>query len=153
MSTGSVYRLIGSKEELLASIMRSFNEKVIAGWNAALRSDSTAVEKLDAVAWLQINVLERFSREWKIQLSWLRQSPPDIQNPGWSFPAVIRRLKTLLSEGARSGEIRIGRPSAGLTALCVLDVTWIPENIVRAAGERAALAHTRDTVLRGVATR
>lgn len=153
LSTGSVYRVIGSKEQLLASIMRSFNEKVIAGWNAALRSDSTAVEKLDAVTWLQINVLERFDREWKIQLSWLRQSPPDIQNPGWSFPAVIRRLKTLLSDGARSGEIRIGRPSAALTALCVLDVTWIPENIVRTAGKRAALTVARDTVLRGVAER
>ncbi len=153
LSTGSVYRVIGSKEELLASIMRSFNEKVIAGWNAALRSESTAVEKLDAVAWLQINVLDRFSREWKIQLSWLRQSPPDIQNPGWSFPAVIRRLKALLSEGTQSGEIRIERPSAGLTALCVLDVTWIPENIVRTAGKRASLIHARDTVLRGVAER
>jgi AcrR family transcriptional regulator len=153
LSTGSVYRVIGSKEELLGLIMRSFNEKVIAGWNAALRSESTAAEKLDAVSWLQINVLERFSREWKIQLSWLRQSPPDIQNPGWSFPAVIRRLKTLLSEGTQSGEIRIARPSAALTALCVLDVTWIPENIVRSAGKRASLTHARDTVLRGVAER
>jgi hypothetical protein len=48
LSTGSVYRVIGSKEELLASIMRSFSEKVMAGWNATLGSGSTAVEKLDA---------------------------------------------------------------------------------------------------------
>ena len=38
MSTGSVYREIGSKEELLVSIMRSFSEKVVAGWDAALTS-------------------------------------------------------------------------------------------------------------------
>jgi len=153
LSTAGVYRLIGSKEELLASIMGSFSEKVIQGWTAALGSDSTAVEKLDAVAWLQINALNRFNSEFKIQLAWLRQSPPDIPNPGYSFPMVLRHLKALLSVGARSGEIRLARPSAGLTALCVLDVTWMPENIVRTAGKRAALIHARDTVLRGVAER
>jgi AcrR family transcriptional regulator len=153
MSTAGVYRVIGSKEELLASIMRSFSEKVMAGWNSALGSDSTAVEKLDAIAWLQINALTHFNREFKIQLAWLRQSPPDIPNPGYSFPMVLRHLKALLSEGTRSGEIRIARPAAGLTALCVLDVTWMPENIVRTAGKRAALTHARDTVLRGVAER
>ena len=153
MSTASVYRVIGSKEELLASIMRSFSEKVMAGWNAALGSDSTSVEKLDAIAWLQINALTQFNREFKIQLAWLRQSPPDIPNPGYSFPMVLRHLKALLSDGTRSGELRIARPSAGMTALCVLDVTWMPENIVRTAGKRAALTHVRDTVLRGVAER
>jgi AcrR family transcriptional regulator len=153
MSTAGVYRVIGSKEELLASIMRSFSEKVMAGWNAALGSDSTSVEKLDAIAWLQINALTRFNREFKIQLAWLRQSPPDIPNPGYSFPMVLRHLKALLSDGTRSGEIRIPRPSAGMTALCVLDITWMPENIVRTAGQRAALIHARDTVLRGVAER
>ena len=66
---------------------------------------------------------------------------------------VLRHLKALLSDGTRSGEIRIARPSAGMTALCVLDVTWMPENIVRTAGRRAALTHARDTVLRGVAAR
>jgi hypothetical protein len=40
-----------------------------------------------------------------------------------------------------------------MLARCVLDVLWIPENIVRAAGRRAALVHARDTVLRGVAAR
>jgi hypothetical protein len=40
-----------------------------------------------------------------------------------------------------------------MLARCVLDVLWIPENIVRAAGRRTALVHARDTVLRGVAER
>jgi hypothetical protein len=35
----------------------------------------------------------------------------------------------------------------------VLDVLWIPESILRAAGRRGALLHARDTVLRGIATR
>ncbi|HEY8156226.1 MAG TPA: TetR/AcrR family transcriptional regulator [Myxococcota bacterium] len=153
LGTGTVHRLIGSKEELLASIMRSFGEKIAAGWISALRSDATPIEKLDALAWLDINALDRFGEEFKIQLAWLRQSPPDTRNPGWKFATRLRQLKSLLAEGIRSGEIRIDSPSTGMLARCVLDVLWIPENILRAAGKRAALIHARDTVLRGVAAR
>jgi AcrR family transcriptional regulator len=153
LGTGTVYRLIGSKEELLASIMRSFGKKVGAGWIAALQADATPIEKLDALAWVDINALERFSDEWKIQLAWMRQSPPDTPNPGWSFATRLRQLQVLLTEGLRSGEIRFESPSTGMLARCVLDVLWIPENILRAGGSRAALVHARDTVLRGAADR
>ncbi|HTR69404.1 MAG TPA: TetR/AcrR family transcriptional regulator [Mycobacteriales bacterium] len=153
LGTGSVYRVIGSKEALLASIMRDFSEKAVAGWTAALSSDATAVEKLDAVCWLQINVMERFYDEFKIQLAWLRQVPPDIPDLGWSFPALLRRLKSQLADGVRAGELTIERPTSELAARCVVEVTWIPENIVRDIGDRAAFLHARDTVLRGIATR
>ena len=49
MSTGSVYRLIGSKEELLTSVMHSFVANVNVGWKAVLASRSTVIEKLDGV--------------------------------------------------------------------------------------------------------
>jgi AcrR family transcriptional regulator len=150
LSIASVYRVIGSKEELLDTIMRSFSQKILAGWNAALGSDSTAVETLDALVWLHINVLDKFYDEYKIQLAWLRQSPPDAINPGWSLPAVLRLLKALLSQGSRLGQIRVESPSAELTARCVIELTWTPEQIVRSQGKRAALIHARDTVLRGV---
>jgi AcrR family transcriptional regulator len=153
LGTGSVYRVIGSKEELLGSIMREFSERAVAGWTAALGSDSTAVEKLDAVAWLQINVMERFYDEFKIQLAWLRQVPPDIPNLGWSFPALVRRLRTELAEGVQDGNLRLDRPGSDLTARCVVEMTWIPESIVRAIGPRGAFVHARDSVLRGIAKR
>lgn len=153
LGTGTVHRLIGSKEELLASIMRSFGRKVAAGWISALRSDATPIEKLDALSWVDINALDHFHDEFKIQLAWMRQSPPDTPNPGWSFTTRLRQLKTLLTQGIRSGEIRIDSPSTGMLARCVLDVLWIPENILRAAERRAALVHARDTVLRGVTDR
>jgi AcrR family transcriptional regulator len=153
LGIGTVYRLIGSKEELLASIMRSFGQKVGAGWVSILRADSTPIEKLDALGWIDINALDRFHDEFRIQLAWLRQSPPDTPNPGWSFTERVRQMKALLSEGIRSGEIRIESPSTEMLARCVIDVLWIPENIVRAAGKRAALIHARDTVLRGVTER
>jgi AcrR family transcriptional regulator len=153
LGTGTVYRLIRSKEELLASIMRSFGKKVGAGWVAVLGADASPVEKLDALCWVDINALERFHDEWRIQLAWMRQSPPDTPNPGLAFGTRLRQLQALLSEGIRSGDVRTESPSLGVLARCVLDVLWIPENIVRQAGRRAALAHARDTVLRGAAER
>jgi hypothetical protein len=36
---------------------------------------------------------------------------------------------------------------------CVMDVLWMPENIVRGQGTRAALINSRDTVVRGAADR
>ena len=149
----TVYRLIGSKEELLASIMRSFGKKVAAGWIAVLRARATPIEKLDALAWVDINALDRFHDEFRIQLAWLRRSPPDTPDPGWSFATRLRQLRSLLAEGVRSGEIRFDGPSTGMLARCVLDVLWIPESILAAAGPRGALLHTRDTVLHGAARR
>jgi AcrR family transcriptional regulator len=153
LGTGTVYRLIGSKEELLMSIMVSFGKKVGAGWTNVLRSASTPVEKLDALSWVNINALEQFSDEFRIQLAWMRQSPPDTPNPGDQFSTRLRQLKSLLSEGIRAGEIRVESPSAPMLARCVIGLQWIPENIVGELGPRPALIHARDTVLRGVASR
>ncbi|ORV98295.1 TetR/AcrR family transcriptional regulator [Mycobacterium kyorinense] len=153
MGTGTVYRLIGSKDELLASIMESFGKKAGGGFVSVLRADSTPIEKLDALAWVNINALDQFPDEWKIQLAWMRQSPPDTPNPGLLFTTRLRQLKTLLSEGIRSGDIRVETPSIEMLARCVMDVIWMPENIVRDQGKSAALVHARDTVVRGVAQR
>ncbi len=153
LGTGTVYRVIGSKDELLASIMESFGRKVEAGWVAVLRSDATPIEKLDALSWVNVNALDRFSDEFRIQLAWMRQSPPDTPNPGWLYATRLRQMKSLLSEGLQSGEISIDTPSTAMLARCVIGLQWIPENILRAVGKRAALVHARDTVLRGTAVR
>lgn len=153
LGTGTVYRVIGSKDELLASIMESFGRKVEAGWVNVLRSDATPIEKLDALSWVNVNALDQFSDEFRIQLAWMRQSPPNTPNPGWLYATRLRQMKSLLSEGIRSGEIRIDAPSTAMLSRCVIGLQWIPENILREVGKRAALVHTRDTVLRGAAVR
>lgn len=153
LGTGTVYRVIGSKDELLASIMESFGRKVEAGWVGVLRSDATPIEKLDALSWVNVNALDRFSDEFRIQLAWMRQSPPDTPNPGWLYATRLRQMKTLLAEGIRSGEIDMAAPSTAMLARCVIGLQWIPENILDDVGKRAALLHARDTVLRGVAVR
>jgi AcrR family transcriptional regulator len=153
LGTGTVYRLIGSKDQLLASIMLSFGTKVGGGFATVLRADATPIEKLDALSWVNINALDQFPDEWKIQLAWMRQSPPDTPNPGLLFSKRLRQLKSLLSEGIKSKEIRTDSPSTELLSRCVMDVLWMPENIVRDLGTRAALINARDTVARGVAVR
>lgn len=151
MGTGTVYRLIGSKEQLLMSIMLAFGERVGAGWSAALGSDSTPLEKLDALSWVNINALQRFPDEFRIQLAWMRHSPPDTPSPGAAYATRVQQLKSLLSQGLKSGEFRIEHPSAEILSRCVIGLQWIPENILQELGVHQALTHSRDTVLRGVA--
>jgi AcrR family transcriptional regulator len=151
LSTGSVYRLVGSKEELLGAVMQSFAENITAGWEAVLNSDASAIEKLDALMWVNINILDRFSEEYRIQLGWLLQLPGTV-DVGWAFATRLRELKTLLRDGTRSGEMELPRGSASLCAQCVLELIWPPETLVR-SGTRAALTLGRDTIIRGAATR
>lgn len=153
MGTGTVYRLITSKDALLASIMESFGTKAGGGFAAVLRADASPIEKLDALSWININALDQFPDEWKIQLAWMRHSPPDTPNPGLAFTTRLRQLKSLLSGGTRAGEIRIEAPSMEMLSRCVMDLLWAPENIVRAQGTRAALILARDTLIRGAAER
>src|SRR5262245_1873593 len=152
LATGTVYRTIGSKDALLTSIMQSFVHKVGAGWINGLASKSTPVEKLDALSWVNINALERFPDEFRIQLAWMRQSPPAVY-PGWSLATRVRQMKSLLTEGVRSGEIVVDTPSTGMLARCIIGEQWLPENILRDLGKRQAWIHARDTILRGVARR
>jgi AcrR family transcriptional regulator len=153
IGTGTVYRIIGSKDELLMSIMLSFGQKVGGAWTDIMGSDSTVVEKLDALSWLNINALDRFTDEFRIQLAWLRQSTPDTKSPAFSFTTRIRQMKSLLSEGVRAGDISIDSPSAEMLARCVIGEQWVPENILRDLGTRDSQLLNRDTVLRGIAVR
>jgi AcrR family transcriptional regulator len=153
MATGTVYRLIGSKDELLASIMRSFEDNVRSGWTSVFESGSTAIEKLDALMWININAVDRFNDEYNIQLAWLRESPPTARNPGRSLSARLRDVKGVIAAGTRAGELRVDAPTADLRAWAVFEALWLGVGIVRKHGARAALELGRESVLRGVAAR
>jgi AcrR family transcriptional regulator len=153
LATGTVYRLIGSKDELLASIMRSFEATVQSGWKSVLESASSAVEKLDALMWININVVDRFNDEYNTELAWLRESPPTKAKLGRTLTARLRDLKALLADGARKGEIRVEAPTADIRAWAMFDAVWTEPTILRKVGARAALGLARDSVLRGAAQR
>jgi AcrR family transcriptional regulator len=148
---GTVFRLIGSKDELLSSIMGTFGEKTEEGSREVLRSKSSPIEKLDALSWININALERFGDEFRIQLAWMRQTPPSAPNPSVEFPTRLKQTKTLLSQGIQSGIIGIDDAPKEMLARCVISLQWLPENIVRDIGTEPSLVHVRDTLLRGVA--
>jgi hypothetical protein len=131
--------------------MGAFTERVATAWSNVLDSDSTPLEKLDALLWLDINVLERFSDEVKILLAWVRQKPPNAHDLGRLYLNQLRQLKALLSEGEQAGEIHIAGGSASMRVRCVFDLIAMPETIVRSSGARAAHALARDTVIRGAA--
>lgn len=153
LSTGTVYRAFPSKDELLVSIMRSYTDKVKTAWDAALSTDSSALEKLDALMWANIHVIDRFSDEFRIQLAWLRQSPPSTPNLGLSFSWHLRHVKALLLEGENTGELHVEGASSDIRARCLQEAIVFPPNIVRAAGTRSAQVLARETVLRGAVAR
>jgi hypothetical protein len=61
----------------------------------------------------------------------------------------MRRLKALLSEGIDGGTIRVEAPSMEMLSRAVMDLLWMPENVVHSMGPRSALILSRDTYLRG----
>ena len=153
LSTGTVYRSFSSKDELLESIMRSYTEKVKAVWEAAVGTGSTVLEKIDALMWANIHVMDRFTDEFRIQLAWLRQSPPSAPNLGMSFAWHLRQIKALLAEGENSGELHVEGGTVEIRARCMQEAIVFPPSIVSAAGTRSAHALARDTVLRGAVAR
>ena len=153
LSTGTVYRSFRSKDELLVSIMRAYTDKVRTAWEAAVSADASALEKLDALMWANIHVIDRFSDEFRIQLAWLRQSPPSTPDLGLGFSWHLRHVKALLLEGERTGELHVQGANADLRARCLQEAIVFPPNIVGAAGTREALALARETVLRGAIIR
>lgn len=152
LSVGSVYRLVGSKDELLGSIMDRFVAVVRDGWRNVLGAEGSAVETLDALTWVNINAVDRFTDEYNIQLAFLREAPPKSVNVGATFLARLNDLKALLREGLRSGELRIGGRSADVRAWALFELLWMPESVVSEIGPRAALTLARETTLRGLSS-
>jgi AcrR family transcriptional regulator len=159
LSTGTVYRLLGSKDELLLSIMSAYSQKVVTAWEAVVRSESSPLSKLDALMWVAINVLERFSDEVRVTLAWMRQSPPITPSSpsppslGVSVPTQLRQVKALVAAGIRAGEIRLEGVSPDVRARCILEAVWGAGTPVTAAGTLAGQNLARDTVLRGASVR
>lgn len=154
VNVATVHRAIGAKEQLLASIVRAFGEKVNDASLAALRSPSSPLEKLDALGWIHLNAIHHFPDEWKIQLAWIRQSRPDGSDPGYPFDRRMRQLEDLLAAGIARGEILVqDDPSPALLTRCVMELLWLPENMIRELGPARARAVLRDDLIRGAARR
>lgn len=157
VGTGSVYRIIESKEALVTSIMGTFHRAVSNGYDAVLATESTTVEKLDALTWVSINVRERFSEELAIQQAWLRITPPAVViTLGQLHDARSEQIGRLIDAGFRSGEMRAGRlgpatPPLDVLSACVRNLIWVPRQLVDLQRTRPSLKQARATLLRGAA--
>jgi AcrR family transcriptional regulator len=150
LSTATVHRLIGSKDELLQSMMRTFAANAATGWRAVLDADASPVEKIDALMWVHINLYAGFGDEFKLTLAWTLESPRDDADLGWTFGPRLEELADLVERGVASGELHPSSGPVDLQAHSLLELTWLPEELVR-IGTREAHFFGRDALLRGAA--
>jgi AcrR family transcriptional regulator len=155
MRSGNVYRFIESKDAMLESIMSSYHARLSDGYRAVIASDSTTVEQLDALTWLNINILESFPEEFAIQRAWMRAIPPAASDLSAHQRERAGQIRQIVAEGLRRGELRpgqsdAGQPSIDVLASCYRDLVW-PSALVYIAGPKRALAHCRATLVRGAA--
>lgn len=153
MGTGSVYRVIDSKEALLDTIMGAYDAKLSDAYDAVLAQPGPAVEKLDALTWVNIHALQRFGPERDIQRAWLRAVPPPVSESSDSRPRRAEQIHSTVAEGLRRGELRAGSPGVpepplGVLAMCFRDLIW-PVAVAERTDARSALLHCRATLLRG----
>jgi AcrR family transcriptional regulator len=87
VSIASLYQAFASKDALFAAVMESFTVKTGNAARRVLNTDSSAIEKLDALSWVNIHTLRRFPHESKIQLAWARRHPPKTKGYGELFTA------------------------------------------------------------------
>lgn len=155
MRSGNVYRFIESKDAMLESIMSSYHSSLSGGYRAVITSDSTTVEKLDALTWLNINILESFPEEFAIQRAWMRAIPPAASDLSAHQRERAGQIRQIVAEGLRRRELRSGQsdsgqPSVDVLASCYRDLIW-PSALVYLAGPERALEHCRATLVRGAA--
>ena len=149
VNPGAVYRVVESKEQLVSSILSSYLSSITDGWDAVLRAPATPLEKLDALLWLDINILDRFREEHKIQSASLQDAPPASPNLSLSFPAQLGQMRRLLADADHAHEIEMSAPSADMRARGAFSLVFTPEPIIRHLGTLGALQFARDTLLRG----
>jgi AcrR family transcriptional regulator len=147
LSIGAVYRLFPSKEKMLAAILFGYSQRRKAAWDAVLETASTALEKLDALTWLYLKLLERFRDEIRIQFGLVRGAPRGARPVG-PLPNVTD-MQTLLEGGIRTGEIRLHEVSIEAYARCVSEALWTPESVLDAVGVEQAHRLARLSVLGG----
>jgi AcrR family transcriptional regulator len=154
LSVGAVYRLLPSKDELLKIIMSAYVNKVVIAWEAVVQSQSSPLEKIDALMWTTINVIHTLSDEFKVMLAWLRQTPPSSATAlGPFFSKQLRYLRALVADAAGDGELQLSGASADIRARCILDAIWGAGAYAATVSPSAAQRLARDTVIRGAAPR
>ncbi len=150
--TGTVYRLVDSKESLLQAIMESFYEQVSGAYAAVDQAPGGVVEKLDALARVNIEVLRSFPEEYQIQQAWFRSDPPSVSAPATALRWRAGVIRGLVEAGLKDGSLSWAGSSSRLVSQCVRDLIWLPPAVAGRSGKRALHQHVRTCLLRGALT-
>lgn len=154
MSIGTLYRIVDSKESLLRRIMAAYYGHLFAAYEAVLAADSSIIEQIDALAWVNIQAMDLFGAEFEIQHSWIRETPPSVDISSVALNRQILQIGALIARGLRSGDLRVWEvdsldPSTDLVITAMHSLLWLPGDIIEENGCRSALRHSRRTTLRG----
>jgi AcrR family transcriptional regulator len=148
----AVYRRFASKDDLFAAVMQTSTDERRTAWEAVVRCSSSPVEKLDALAWLNIRAVEHFRDELRIQLGWIRESTPNILQLS-TTDEQRRDIQAIVDEGIEVGALAFDPgPVDGWTRF-LFEALWTPEPVVRTFGADAAHVLARQTLLRGALAR
>lgn len=149
ITMGTLYRNVGSKEALLAEILRDYSTHLESGIRRVLGTESTKTETLDALGMLITHASRRFREEYNIVKLW-----PGGEQPGPVadyFSETDRRLRLLidfLAEGRREGSFDI-EGEVDTTAILVRSIMWLPlDESMRVSANRVH-RFFRESVLRG----
>jgi AcrR family transcriptional regulator len=153
VSPRSISRAVGSKEELLVAAMRGYTAHVLDGWERIRAVGASPIDTLDAMSWLYVNLLDRFSEERRIQFQSITNAPGSPVESNWAFPTQLRILRHVLEDGTRSGELVSQKAPLALLGSTVFSLLHVPSTILRELGPEGAFALTRHAVLNGVARR
>src|SRR4029450_12736468 len=97
--------------------------------------------------------IHRFSDEFRILLSWVRQTPPDAEAFTMGFLENLQLLEGLLIEGERDGSIGAADDAPPARAMLRFEVLLTPNTVIRRAGLKGAHQLARQVVLHGALTR
>lgn len=150
----TLYRRVTSKDELLRDILGAYDAHFDAAVRAALTAGGSAVESLDALAFVLISAKRRFRLESEIvKLSNPRTAPAPVALESYwaSTGARLRLLESMLERGIREASIRPLAAPAEMGPQ-IRFICWVPyQDLARATPERAH-RFLRNSMLRGFLT-
>ncbi|WP_309071999.1 TetR/AcrR family transcriptional regulator [Arthrobacter sp.] len=149
---GTLYRRVASKDELLGDILGAYDAHMDAAVRAVLTAGDSAVESLDALAFVMVVAKRRFRLESDIvKLAYPRTTAPAtsaLKSYWASTDMRLRLLEATLTRGTKAGSIRpLGAPAE--IGPQIRYISRVPyEDFARASPERAH-RFLRNSLLRG----
>lgn len=149
---GTLYRRVGSKEEILTEIIEAYNSKIDGAVRSVLSASTSEASTLDALALLFVHAKHRFALESEIvKLGWPlgHATIPAIDAYEASTRERTQLVADVIARGTQTGTIRpLGAPAEMVPQFRF--IIWVPyPNRTRADRERAH-RFLRNSLLRGL---